>query len=833
MNLKLKGEQMITKKSSYLILLSLLLFPIVIIAAGCPIIFVHGRQGSALPQTGWQTWCNTAPTAMTEIVKEEYGGYKYGRMFYDGPFSTIAIYCHRDRDLEGMPDSRRIYNFSYQNPDGGKGVIGSDDSLECSYIMAWFTLPGTSPQIPQITNVPKDWVTPEDWVYGYDYGYTNPLAGDSWAENLAIFIDSVLAATGASQVDIVAHSLGGPIARAAMRFYGCNTKVRKLLTVGSPNNPFNHSPGEAYVVNNGDPDWIHVGEDWEVACEGREFGGNITFKHVITSEEKPFLDFLDDPHSRPTGAISTIAGTRCADWSCLSWTKNDGVVIADQVPESYARFNAQIYASHSTGWTDNPELALNSCSYVTDFIKKWIIDDDETHTTAQISGTAQVIYDDPSWPNIDDKYCGSIRIKIPVTDYRDVLNVITEVYGNTWSFYHSLMPGNPLMAQGALIQTKIIPLYKCPQSGTGRYVSLMLEPGIFGQGGDFYIYTIYLRINDMENGEVDKKKLTVWLSPHGQFPEYNGETVTGSFVDVLEPVSGSYIPGTMQVRWVSNENVHSRHIYFSTNGGGTYTEIASLGSRGKGTDWWCEDSYICTVPVVASNQCKIKVVENIDNVTFISDESETFSVPGDIVFQSATILLGWTRNYQAYNTITATNNFIIEGNGSEGADVTMAAGDTVYLKTGFQAQEGCEFHAYTDQSIRWNPSTSASVESKPLALIPKAKKDSSKTSVELSSEEPRESIPTVFSCAQNKPNPFVRSTTINYGLPKDSDVVLTVFNLAGQAVRTLVNTQQNAGFKSVRWDGCNNAGVQMPQGIYFYVFRAGDFEKHHKMILLK
>ena len=100
-------------------------------------------------------------------------------------------------------------------------------------------------------------------------------------------------------------------------------------------------------------------------------------------------------------------------------------------------------------------------------------------------------------------------------------------------------------------------------------------------------------------------------------------------------------------------------------------------------------------------------------------------------------------------------------------------------------------------------------------------------------KDKKEPIPTVFSCVQNNPNPFVKSTIINYGLPKDSDVILTVFNLAGQAVKTLINGQQSAGFRSVSWDGTNNAGVQVPQGVYFYVFKAGDYTKHHKMILLK
>jgi hypothetical protein len=173
-------------------------------------------------------------------------------------------------------------------------------------------------------------------------------------------------------------------------------------------------------------------------------------------------------------------------------------------------------------------------------------------------------------------------------------------------------------------------------------------------------------------------------------------------------------------------------------------------------------------------------------------------------------------------------NFTIRG---VTKDVRMAC-KTGYIQfnPGFHAEEGCEFVAKIDPDLYDDFNTglsSENINSAPeLDLIEKDVSSEKK-------EESKESIPKVFSCAQNSPNPFASTTNINYGLPKDSDVNLVVFNIAGQAVKTLVNANQSAGFRSVSWDGTNSAGAQMPQGIYFYVFKAGDFEKHHKMILIK
>ncbi|MDP7465776.1 MAG: T9SS type A sorting domain-containing protein, partial [Candidatus Marinimicrobia bacterium] len=83
------------------------------------------------------------------------------------------------------------------------------------------------------------------------------------------------------------------------------------------------------------------------------------------------------------------------------------------------------------------------------------------------------------------------------------------------------------------------------------------------------------------------------------------------------------------------------------------------------------------------------------------------------------------------------------------------------------------------------------------------------------------------------PNPFNPVTTIRYDLPLGTDVHLVVFDILGREVRTLVNEKQEAGFKSVKWNGKNDMGQTVSAGMYFYRIQAGSFSKVQKMVLLK
>jgi hypothetical protein len=97
----------------------------------------------------------------------------------------------------------------------------------------------------------------------------------------------------------------------------------------------------------------------------------------------------------------------------------------------------------------------------------------------------------------------------------------------------------------------------------------------------------------------------------------------------------------------------------------------------------------------------------------------------------------------------------------------------------------------------------------------------------------RPAIPTEYAVAQNYPNPFNPSTLINYQLPQPGHVRLSIFNLLGQEVRTLVDKDLSAGYHQILWDAKDNSGRVVGSGIYLYVIEAGDFEQAKKMMLLK
>ena len=90
------------------------------------------------------------------------------------------------------------------------------------------------------------------------------------------------------------------------------------------------------------------------------------------------------------------------------------------------------------------------------------------------------------------------------------------------------------------------------------------------------------------------------------------------------------------------------------------------------------------------------------------------------------------------------------------------------------------------------------------------------------------SLPTMTELYQNYPNPFNATTVIEYVLPIESYVKLEVYNIHGQKVATLVDSKQQAGYRSVSWDAS-----KVSSGIYFYKLTAGSKVFSHRMMLLK
>lgn len=94
-------------------------------------------------------------------------------------------------------------------------------------------------------------------------------------------------------------------------------------------------------------------------------------------------------------------------------------------------------------------------------------------------------------------------------------------------------------------------------------------------------------------------------------------------------------------------------------------------------------------------------------------------------------------------------------------------------------------------------------------------------------------LPSDCHLAQNHPNPFNPTTTIQFDLPVSSHVRLDIHDVLGRRVRTLVSDTRSAGSHSVKWDGKDRLGTPVASGVYFYHLVANDFVATKKMVLVK
>jgi len=96
-----------------------------------------------------------------------------------------------------------------------------------------------------------------------------------------------------------------------------------------------------------------------------------------------------------------------------------------------------------------------------------------------------------------------------------------------------------------------------------------------------------------------------------------------------------------------------------------------------------------------------------------------------------------------------------------------------------------------------------------------------------------EGVPIEFSLHDNYPNPFNPKTTISFELSHNSFVNITIYDMLGRQVKTLINQTQDAGYRSVIWNATNDYGKPVSAGIYLYQIQAREYISTKKMVLLK
>ncbi|KPL14172.1 MAG: hypothetical protein AMS26_11695 [Bacteroides sp. SM23_62] len=94
-------------------------------------------------------------------------------------------------------------------------------------------------------------------------------------------------------------------------------------------------------------------------------------------------------------------------------------------------------------------------------------------------------------------------------------------------------------------------------------------------------------------------------------------------------------------------------------------------------------------------------------------------------------------------------------------------------------------------------------------------------------------VPNEFELGQNYPNPFNPTTHIQYAIARTADVSLSIFDLMGREIKTLVSDKKSQGSYTAIWDGTDNTGQKVASGIYFYRLKSDGITLTKRMVLLR
>ena len=224
----------------------------------------------------------------------------------------------------------------------------------------------------------------------------------------------------------------------------------------------------------------------------------------------------------------------------------------------------------------------------------------------------------------------------------------------------------------------------------------------------------------------------------------------------------------------------------------------------------------------------------IFNVTNVTVNSSGNAVPGPVVVNTGNLATGSATAEQWEGTLVRVENvgvanafadapsnfgeFTVDdgsgevrvddlGNFRGNLDSTFAQGDTLISLTGIL------YFSFSNYKIV--PRNDADVLRKPTSV---------------SSDD---QIPFTFQLAENYPNPFNPETTIRYQIAKRGNVSITIYNILGQKVKTLVDEVKPAGAYTMKWNSTNDFGTLVSSGVYFYRLQSSDFIRVRKMLLLK
>ena len=285
------------------------------------------------------------------------------------------------------------------------------------------------------------------------------------------------------------------------------------------------------------------------------------------------------------------------------------------------------------------------------------------------------------------------------------------------------------------------------------------------------------------------------LSSYGASVAVDG---TGSYE--LQLIPGEYIVGS----------------FYFTNPNSDWNENGSEDSNDMGFQLQFFENSLTLESATAIQLNEGEIVDNI-NFDFISSEFMGFNG------QAGNIVMG---------EVTSDNDTNMEGTIISVVDVE---GNVLSEQTVGQDQ------SFTITGLAQNEDYTLKASHDEYGMIEKSFSSNSMVHIEnvefnlgaLSSDEENLGFPTAFSVNQNFPNPFNPVTTLEYSIPENMVVQVTIYDNMGRLVKNLFNASQRAGTNRIQWNATDNMNQPVPTGMYIYRIQAGDQVETNKMIYLK
>jgi hypothetical protein len=237
------------------------------------------------------------------------------------------------------------------------------------------------------------------------------------------------------------------------------------------------------------------------------------------------------------------------------------------------------------------------------------------------------------------------------------------------------------------------------------------------------------------------------------------------------------------------------------------------------------DFYYFQVPTLhdssvhGDGMTQFKVVASMNNGIFSSDYAMGYSVDNIVPMVPTGMLAASVDNYISLSWDVSPDEdfqyFELLRSGGSADDIEVELIETIYEDYNIEA--GVEY-SYKLAAYDYNGNFSGYSEPVLISML---------------SAEDNGLVPIEYALNQNYPNPFNPTTKINYELPNNTFVIIDIYDVMGHRIKSLINSNQEAGYKSVQWDATNNLGKQVPAGMYIYTIQAGDFRQTRKMVLLK